>query len=600
MFKSRNILSNCFSKNLFSKKLRIGTVAFLFLLVSIAAVSQSASTPSATKQESDQDMPPHMPPPNGERPSPGPHAELAPTISQMSDNPTCSGTIAAYSPNKWQWAEFRLCTSTSYPTGMHLAILVSEAQYYWGGAWYYNKYPVQCECTLELATTGQTIPVYYLGNGSDKEPMFPFDVPLTRSGMYKVKTVASVEGKTGKLSGMFWKDADSAILLPTLELNQEVGPSGQSSLNTLLEQIHGTDYETPFAYQFDDAYRIPVWPDTGTMYSLREPGTLLVIQNATNKLSRRANRLNDTLPADAGPLQIVAYLLGDTHKGPAKRCEDNSNAVTGVDTKQEAELSTPVQAWGRMGGLEFAINANYFDVRPQRNNQTWQLTQCSVPLGVYYNNDLAGPTDGTHNSPNKYLAGPGYFIGPGDRPVAVDTFFWVYRGKHDSGQNKFSMILSPNPDASAAIAEAKRLEAAGDIFTAFSGTGLIPPNKDTIGNPHGGPDSGASPTTRIGIGYNSSQDMLFIFEGGRYRDGIDRAQLAGIFRSLGAEPAMEVDGGGSAVMMIKKGRTKWGGGAKGNEPETSCSNSGAWCSLPTQPDGKARPTPSWLGLSYRY
>jgi hypothetical protein len=336
------------------------------------------------------------------------------------------------------------------------------------------------------------------------------------------------------------------------------------------------------------------------MYSLREPGTLLVIQNASNKLGRSANRPNGALPAGAGSRQIVAYLLGDTHKGPAKRCEDNSDAVTGGNTKQEAELATPVQAWGRMGGPDVAINANYFDVRPQRNGQTWQSTQCSVPLGVYYNNDVDGPTDGTHNSPNKYLAGPGYFLGPNDKPVAVDTFFWIYRGKHDSGQNKFSMILSPTPDASAAMAEAKRLEAAGDIFAAFSGTGLIPPNKDTIGNPHGGPDSGASPTTRIGIGYNSSRDMLFIFEGGRYREGIDREQLAGIFRALGAEPAMEVDGGGSAVMVIKNGWAKWGGGAKGAEPQTSCSNSGAWCSLPTQPDGKARPTPSWLGLSYRY
>jgi hypothetical protein len=480
-----------------------------------------------------------------------------------------------------------------------MTFLVTEAQYYWGGAWYYNKYSVQCECTFELDTTGQTIPKYYQGNGSGQAALFLFDVPLTRSGTYRVKTVASAEGKTGKLSGMFWKDADSAILLPTMELNQEAGPSGESSLNTLMEQIHNTHYETPLAYQFDDDYRIPVRTDTGLMYSLREPGTLLIIQNASNKLGL-ANRLKDTMPADTGTRQIEAHLLGDTHKGPTRRCEDNSNAVTGDGTKQEAELFTPVEAWGRLGGPGLAINANYFDVRPQRNKETWQSTQCSVPLGVYYNNDVDGPTDGTHNSPTKYLAGPAYFIGPDDKPVAVDTFFWVYRGKRDTGQNKFSMILSTKPDASEAIAQAKAFEIAGDIFTAFSGTGLIPANKDTIGNPHGGPDSGASPTTRIGIGYSSSQDMLFIFEGGRYREGIDRAQLAGIFRALGAEPAMEVDGGGSAVMVIKNGWAKWGGGVKGTEPDTSCSNSGAWCSLPTQPDGKARPTPSWLGLSHRY
>ena len=87
--------------------------------------------------------------------------------------------------------------------------------------------------------------------------------------------------------------------------------------------------------------------------------------------------------------------------------------------------------------------------------------------------------------------------------------------------------------------------------------------------------------------------IVSIFHGGAYRDGVDREDLTALFRALEAKMAVELDGGGSAALVIKNGIAKWGGG---EAPKSSCPNSGAWCSPIKQPDGNARPVPSWLGI----
>jgi hypothetical protein len=337
----------------------------------------------------------------------------------------------------------------------------------------------------------------------------------------------------------------------------------------------------PLAYQFGENFQIPaqygVYSD---VCSLNQPGTLLVVPHFRS------------LP-DSATGQLKPYLLGDTHTGPAKRCEMNSKAVTADGTKEIAEIFTPVEAWGRLGGPDFAINANYFDVRPQ-NGTTWQQTLCSVPLGMYYDNDPDGPSEGTHNLPNKYLAGPGYFVDKEGRDKApVDTLFWIHGTATGPANNSFTITRSKTPDSNAAIAQAQLFEGSRSIFVAFSGTALLPVHLATDA-----PDSGRQSTTRIGIGYDPVKDFLYIFEGGSYQNGVNRSDLAAIFLALGATMALEVDGGGSASLVIKDGSAVWGGQAKGTQPVTSCPNSGAWCSPITQPDGKSRPVPSWLGMNF--
>lgn len=92
-------------------------------------------------------------------------------------------------------------------------------------------------------------------------------------------------------------------------------------------------------------------------------------------------------------------------------------------------------------------------------------------------------------------------------------------------------------------------------FVAFSGTSLIPRRDD---GPEGQPDNGPAQTTRIALGYHNQQDRLYIFHGGAYRDGIDRGDLTALFRALEAKVAIELDGGGSAALVIKDGAAKWG------------------------------------------
>jgi hypothetical protein len=184
MFRSGDIPSTRFSRDL-----QVGTAAFLFLLVPIAAHAQSGSTPSAT--------PPFYPGPYHESASPKPL-------------PNCSAAVEGYSANRGQYAKFQLCLGAS-DTSIAIGVLVTAAQYWWGSKWYDNGYPITLDCTIELATPGQTISTYFQASGQGITSMLYTVVPVTRSGAYTVKPVASAGGKTCQLSGMYWPDAANAI-----------------------------------------------------------------------------------------------------------------------------------------------------------------------------------------------------------------------------------------------------------------------------------------------------------------------------------------------------------------------------------------------------
>jgi hypothetical protein len=549
------------------------------------ALNTSAQSQRTTpKPIQDHKRPPsrHMPPPDkNERQSPGPVRELGAAVSHrtIDGNGICSDQYPMYSAGNWQYAIFSICTYVVSRQTLHLTVVVREAQYNWGSAWYYNKYPMNIVgLEVQLNLPGQSPILWTPPNsdpGSGKEFNFNYKVGLDCSGTYTVKI------NKGSLEGMYWKGTEWAVpLSPSMQTTQPNGPPGQDSLNKIWSAMRES-FTAPLAYQFGENFQIPAkYGSSSNVCSLNQPGTLLVVQHFSSLSGNGRGRLKP-------------YLLGDTHTGPAKRCEMNSNAVTADGTKEIAEIFTPVGAWGRLGEPDFAINANYFDVRDQ-NGTTWLQTLCSVPLGVYYDNDPAGATGGTHNaSPNKYLAGPGYFVDKAGTKAPEDTLFWIHSITNGPMTNPFTITLSRTADADAASRQAKILEDGGYTFVAFSGTALIPTHF-----PGAAPDSGSVPTTRIGIGYDQGKDVLYIFEGGSYQNGVNRSDLAGIFEALGATTALEVDGGGSASLVIKDGSAVWGGQAHGTQPVTSCPNSGAWCSPITQPDGKSRPVPSWLGMNF--
>ena len=73
-------------------------------------------------------------------------------------------------------------------------------------------------------------------------------------------------------------------------------------------------------------------------------GRLMVIKGASQRLS--------------------PHLLVDTHQGPQARCERTPGAHR-RGLPQSAETYAPQQAWQVLGQPAIAINANFFDVRPQ-------------------------------------------------------------------------------------------------------------------------------------------------------------------------------------------------------------------------------------------
>lgn len=334
-------------------------------------------------------------------------------------------------------------------------------------------------------------------------------------------------------------------------------------------------------YQFDTNNPIPSAPQNEQGKLLKQPGWLLVLNNASNS----RNEMN-----------LSYALLPDSHKGPEKRCEDDPKAIAADGTRETSELYTPVEAWGVLSKPSVVFNANYFDVRPQGAGTKWQSNKCSVPLGIYFDNHPVSATSNEAITGDKYFAGPKQYLDGNGKSSIVDAFF-VADGSTNPGRTDVTYTLVAGDKSATAIFEnANNLIKTGQQFVAFSGTALIPfyTRDDVTANQ---PDAGTSSTTRIGIAYLKGTDQLMIFEGGSYRNGITRAELAGIFNAFGAQSAMELDGGGSAAVAVAKGAAKWAG-ASTSEPAGACPGNGVICSDITQSSGEPRPVPSWASFHF--
>ncbi|KVD74072.1 hypothetical protein WS62_06220 [Burkholderia sp. ABCPW 14] len=334
-------------------------------------------------------------------------------------------------------------------------------------------------------------------------------------------------------------------------------------------------------YQFDENSPIPSAPQNEPGKALKQPGWLVVLNNASN--SR-----ND--------VNLSYALLPDLHQGPEKRCEDNPKAIASDGTRETAELYTPVEAWGALSKPSVIFNANYFDVRDQGSSTTWQSNKCSVPLGIYFDNHPVTATRNDAITGDKYFAGPKVYLDKNGKSSIVDAFF-IADGSAQPGRTDVTYnLVAGDKNATAIVDNANNLIKSGQQFVAFSGTALIPfyTRDDVTANQ---PDAGTSATTRIGIAYLKGTDQLMIFEGGSYRKGITRAELAGIFNAFGAQSALELDGGGSAAVAVTKGAASWAGTST-TEPAGACPGNGLICSAITQPSGDPRPVPSWASFHF--
>ncbi|MFS0892672.1 phosphodiester glycosidase family protein [Microbacterium sp. 179-I 3D3 NHS] len=335
----------------------------------------------------------------------------------------------------------------------------------------------------------------------------------------------------------------------------------------------------PIVYQADSTHPLPAAHASGERNVVATKASVIIIPNASGI---RQDRLR---PRPA--------LLPDDHEGDALRCENNDNATV-AGRHQDAELYTPAEAWERMHQPSVLLNANYFEVRPQGGGTKWGDNRCSSPYGVYYDNHPGNPTQNSEAEGWPFLAGlPGFFHEETGITAPLDTFFFIDANKRGPRPtNSFELVTNAGGDSLSSVNRARELEALGEQFSAVSGTALLP--RAGGGGELPSPDSGASSTTRIALGYDRGNDRLLIVQGGGYRDGFTRESLTAVMRALNSSLAIELDGGGSAAVVVNESAVKFRGSA--DTPQyLNCVNQA--CSSPVvQPSGTARPVPGWLSI----
>jgi hypothetical protein len=304
-------------------------------------------------------------------------------------------------------------------------------------------------------------------------------------------------------------------------------------------------------YNFGGGFAAPFRSAGGGEYTLSNGGHLMTIKNASARMN--------------------PHLLVDSHQGWQARCERNPGARTGEGLLQASETFPPLQAWQALGQPTIAINANFFDVRPQKGG-SWKDTDCSSPLGAYVDNTRGqGRTNAAVTGTLAYAGKQG--LSGGENWKALATMIipvggapYVIMPRHDN-------------DYDTASAEVGKLLDAGTRFVAVSGIGLLAPG-DTGQLNDGGPSA-----ARTAVGYNRTNDEMYVFQGGSYTPD----NMQDLFRGLGSDTAILLDGGGSSAIVLR--RDTGGMWAGAGSPRGNCDTRQVLC------DSRERALPSWLAFN---
>ncbi len=119
----------------------------------------------------------------------------------------------------------------------------------------------------------------------------------------------------------------------------------------------------------------------------------------------------------------------------------------------------------------------------------------------------------------------------------------------------------------------------GTRFVAVSGLGLLAPGKTGQMN-----DPGPS-AARTALAYARDRDEMYVFQGGSYTPD----QIQDLFRGLGSDTAILLDGGGSSSIVLR--RDTGGMWAGAGVPKGSCDTFEVLC------DSRERALPSWLAFN---
>lgn len=305
-------------------------------------------------------------------------------------------------------------------------------------------------------------------------------------------------------------------------------------------------------YNFGGQFAAPFRNSGGGDYTLNNGGHLMIMKSASSRLNPE--------------------LLVDSHKGYQARCERNPAARTSEGLWQASETYPPLQAWQVLGQPIIAINANFFDVRGQKGG-SWKQTNCSSPLGAYVDNTRGqGRTNAAVTGTIAY-AGKQALSGGDENWKALATMILPVGGA------PYVVMPKGDNDYDAASPEIQRLLDSGARFVAVSGIGLLSPG-DTSQLNDGGPSA-----ARTAIGYNRSNDEMYVFQGGSYTPD----QMQDLFRGLGADNAVLLDGGGSSAIVLRRDTGGMWSGA--GSPRGNCDTRQVLC------DSRERALPSWLAFN---
>jgi hypothetical protein len=320
----------------------------------------------------------------------------------------------------------------------------------------------------------------------------------------------------------------------------------------LLANAIATTRGSYLVYNFGGGAPAPMLNAGGGAYEMSSGGHLMIIKSASQRLAPR--------------------LLVDTHSGYQARCERDPRARTGEGLWQASETYSPLQAWQALGQPTIAINANFFDVRGQKGG-SWKSTGCSSPLGAYVDNTRGQGRANVAVTGTVAYAGKQGLSGGGENWKALSTMILPVGGA--------PYVVPPkNPqDYDAASPVVQGLLDKGVRFVAVSGIGLLAPG-DTGQLNDGGPSA-----ARTALAYAKDKDEMYVFQGGSYTPD----QMQDLFRGLGSDTAVLLDGGGSSAIVLR--RDTGGMWAGAGVPDGNCDTRQVLC------DSRERALPAWLAFN---
>lgn len=328
-------------------------------------------------------------------------------------------------------------------------------------------------------------------------------------------------------------------------------PSANAAGRDQLTQAISTTRGSYLVYNFGPGFPAPMLDAAGQWYEMINGGRLMVIKAASQRLAPK--------------------LLVDTHQGAQARCERTPGARTAEGLSQASETYAPQQAWQALGQPTIAINANFFDVRPQRGG-SWKATGCSSPLGAYVDNT------GEYGRAN--MAVTGTLAYAGKQALSGGDEIWTAMSTLILPVRAAPYLVTPSDgrDYDAASPVIASLLDRGTRFVAVSGLKLLAPGDTGQLN-----DPGPS-AARTAIAYTADKDEMYVFQGGNYTPD----QVQNLFRGLGSDTAILLDGGGSSAIVLR--RDSGGMWAGAGSPRGSCDTVQVLC------DARERALPAWLAF----